>query len=146
MALRSNEWPKQKNRRPLLGATIEFVCAWDGDAHPEIRVAHAVKLAKIVRRARPGIVLAPTLAENQHPDHVRLGTLVRDAVRLARYGGLKELRGQPPHFIGQLFFYAITPEAEPAGGPPLLVDVSSAEVVAAWTASMESNGQPNVSD
>jgi|ERR1700722_5920232 len=133
--------PKQrmaeaKKSATLLGATIEFV-ELDGDAHLEIRVAHAVKLAKIVRRARPGIVLAPTLVENQHPDHVRLGTLVRDAVRLARYGGLKELRGQDPHFIGQLFFYAITPEAEPAGGPPLLVDVSSAEVVAAWTASMK---------
>ena len=33
--------------------------------------------------------------------------------RLARYGGLKELRRQKPHAIGQLFFYAVTPEAEP---------------------------------
>jgi LmbE family N-acetylglucosaminyl deacetylase len=109
----------------------------DGDAHLEIRAAHAVKLAKIVRRIRPAIVLAPTLVENQHPDHVRLGTLVRDAVRLARYGGVKELLKQPPHLIGQLFFYAITPEAEPGGGPPLLIDVSSEPVLAAWTNSMK---------
>jgi LmbE family N-acetylglucosaminyl deacetylase len=124
-----------KKSAALLGATLEFVTL-DGDAHLEVRVAHAIKLAKIVRRVRPGIVLAPTLVENQHPDHVRLGTLVRDAVRLARYGGVKELRGEPPHFIGQLFFYAITPEAEPSG-PPLLVDVSAPEVVAAWTDSMK---------
>jgi LmbE family N-acetylglucosaminyl deacetylase len=132
--------PKQraaeaKKAAALLGATVEFVTL-DGDAHLEVRAAHAIKLAKIVRRIRPEIVLAPTLVENQHPDHVRLGTLVRDAVRLARYGGLKELRGQEPHFIGQLFYYAITPEAEP-GQPPLLMDVSAPEVVAAWTASMK---------
>jgi N-acetylglucosamine malate deacetylase 1 len=125
-----------KKSAALLGATLEFV-KLDGDAHLEIRAAHAIKLAKTIRRARPGIVLAPTLVENQHPDHVRLGTLVRDAARLARYGGLKELRGQEPHFIGQLFFYAITPEAEPGGGPALLIDVSSPEVVEAWTASMK---------
>ena len=27
----------------------------------------------------------------------RLGQLVRDACRLARYGGVKELRRSPPH-------------------------------------------------
>jgi LmbE family N-acetylglucosaminyl deacetylase len=133
--------PKQrtaegKKAAAILGASIEFV-ELDGDAHLEIRAAHAVKLAKIVRRIRPAIVLAPTLVENQHPDHVRLGTLVRDAVRLARYGGVKELLKQPPHLIGQLFFYAITPEAEPGGGPPLLIDVSSEPVLAAWTNSMK---------
>ncbi|HEX3716621.1 MAG TPA: PIG-L family deacetylase [Verrucomicrobiae bacterium] len=137
----TNGTPKQrteeaKKSAAILGATIEFITL-DGDAHLEIRVEHAVKLAKIVRRVRPGIVLAPTLVENQHPDHVRLGTLVRDAVRLARYGGLKELRGQAAHLIGQLFFYAITPEAEPTGGPPLLVDISSPEDVAAWTNAMK---------
>ena len=47
---------------------------------------------RIIRRVRPGIVLAPSLVENQHPDHARLGRLVRDAARLARYGGVEELR------------------------------------------------------
>src|SRR5882724_9257403 len=68
----------------LLGATLEFI-ELDGDAHLELRSAHAIKLAGIIRRARPGIVLAPSLVENQHPDHARLGQLVRDATRLARY-------------------------------------------------------------
>src|ERR1051325_9816076 len=50
--------PKQrtaeaKKAAALLGATIEFV-ELDGDAHLEIRAAHAIKLAGIVRRVKPG--------------------------------------------------------------------------------------------
>jgi LmbE family N-acetylglucosaminyl deacetylase len=75
----------------ILGATVEFI-ELDGDAHLEIRAAHAIKIAGILRRFRPNLVLAPSVVENQHPDHYRLGKLVRDAARLARYGGLKELR------------------------------------------------------
>jgi N-acetylglucosamine malate deacetylase 1 len=127
-----------KRGAKLLGATLEFI-KLDGDAHLEIRVAHAIKLARIIRRERPGIVLAPSTAENQHPDHSRLGRLVRDAARLARYGGMKELRGLPPHSIKQLLFYALTPDAEPAGISPVLVDVSAPEVLAAWTAAMEAH-------
>jgi LmbE family N-acetylglucosaminyl deacetylase len=123
----------------LLGATVEVI-ELDGDAHFEVRAAHVVKLAGILRRVRPGIVLAPSLVENQHPDHPRLGTMVRDAARLARYGGLEELRGSPPHTIGQLFYYAVTPEAEPSGLTPVLIDISAPELVAAWTAAMEAHG------
>lgn len=122
----------------LLGATIEFI-ELDGDAHLEIRSAHAIALAEIIRRTKPAIILAPTLEQNQHPDHWRLAQLVRDATRLARYGGLAELKGQPVHAIGQLFFYAITSNAEPATGQPVLIDVSSPEVVAAWTAAMQAH-------
>jgi LmbE family N-acetylglucosaminyl deacetylase len=64
---------------------------------------------------------------------------VRNAARLARYGGLKELRRQPPHAIGQLFYYAVTPEAEPSDITPILMDVSAPEIVAAWTAAMEAH-------
>ncbi len=92
-----------KKAAALLGATIEFL-KLDGDAHLELRAAHAIKLAKIIRQIRPSTILAPSLVENQHPDHWRLGKLVRDAARLARYGGLKELRSQKPHAIQQLFF------------------------------------------
>lgn len=124
-----------KESATLLGATVEFI-KLDGDARLEIRAAHAIKLAAILRRVRPGIVLAPTLMENQHPDHARLGQLVRDAARLARYGGLKELRRIRPHAVEQLFFYAVTPEAEPAGTLPVLIDVSAPEIMAAWTGAM----------
>ena len=122
----------------LLGATLEFLDL-GGDAHLEVKVEHTLKLAEIIRRARPAVVLAPSLAPNQHPDHPRLGQLVRDAARLARYGGLTELRAQPPHAIGQLFFYAITPEAEPADLARVLVDVSAPKVLAAWTAALEAH-------
>jgi len=122
----------------LLGATLEWV-ELDGDAHLEVRAAHAIKLAGIIRRVRPGIVLAPSLVENQHPDHARLGRLVQDAARLARYGGMKELCDQPPHSISQLLFYALTPESEPSDITPVLINVSAPEVVAAWTVAMEAH-------
>jgi len=127
-----------KKSAALLGATVEFV-ELDGDARLEVRVAHALKLAAILRRVRPGVVLAPGPVENQHPDHAKLGQLVRDAARLARYGGLKELRRVLPHAIEQLFFYAVTPEGEPAGITPMLIDVSAPEIMAAWTAAMEAH-------
>jgi N-acetylglucosamine malate deacetylase 1 len=122
----------------ILGATLEFI-ALDGDAHLEARAAHAIKLAGIIRRRQPDLVLAPTPGPNQHPDHYRLGQLVRDATRLARYGGLKELRQLPPHAIGRLFFYAVSPEAEPVGIQPVLFDISPPEIMAAWTGAMEAH-------
>jgi LmbE family N-acetylglucosaminyl deacetylase len=122
----------------ILGATLEFI-ELDGDAHLEVRAAHAIKLAAVIRRVRPGIVLAPSLSENQHPDHPRLGQLVRDACRLARYGGVGELRGEPPHSIRQLLFYAVTSQAEPSDMMPVLIDVSAPEVLAGWTEAMEAH-------
>src|ERR1700733_15083385 len=85
-----------KRAAKLLGASVEFI-ELDGDAHLEVRASHAIKLAGIIRRLRPGVVLAPGLVENQHPDHSRLGRLVRDACRLARYGGVRELHRTPAH-------------------------------------------------
>jgi LmbE family N-acetylglucosaminyl deacetylase len=122
----------------LLGATIEFV-ELDGDANLEVRPAHALKLAAVIRRVRPGTVLAPSLVENQHPDHPRLGRIVRDASRLARYGGVAKLKARPAHAIGPLLYYAVSQEAEPAGVLPVLMDVSDPGVIAAWTASMEAH-------
>jgi LmbE family N-acetylglucosaminyl deacetylase len=139
----SHGTPKQrvaeaKKSAALLGASLEFV-ELDGDAHFEVRAAHAIKLAGIIRRVRPGIVLAPSLVENQHPDHPKVGQLVRDACRLARYGGVKELCRSPSHAIVQLFYYAVTAEAEPANITPLLIDVSAPGILKAWTAAMEAH-------
>jgi LmbE family N-acetylglucosaminyl deacetylase len=122
----------------ILAAKIEFV-KLDGDAHLELRAAHAIQLAGILRRIRPGIVLAPSAAENQHPDHSRLGNLVRDAARLARYGGIEELRASPAHAIDQLLFYTQTPESEPRDISPILIDISDPEIVAIWTRAMEAH-------
>ena len=139
----TNGTPKQriaeaKKSAGLLGATIEFI-KLAGDAHLEVCVPHTIRLAEILRRIRPDIVIAPSPVENQHPDHACLGKLVRDAARFARFGGLQELRGQPPHAIKQLFFYAISPEAEPVNITPVLIDVSAPEIVAMWTAAMKAH-------
>ena len=135
--------PKQRTAEArkgaqLLGATIEFITL-DGDAQLELKSVHAIKLAGLIRRYKPGIVLAPTIVQNQHPDHWRLGVLVRDAARLARYGGLKPLLRQPSHAIGQLFFYALSHGAEPKDLSPLLVDVSDPDILRVWTQSMEAH-------
>ncbi len=119
----------------LLGATLEFI-SLDGDSHLEVRARHAIRLAGLIRRHRPGIVLAPSLEQNQHPDHYRLGQLVRDASRLARYGGVAGLKSRPVHAVVQLFFYAVTPEAEPRGIQPVLIDISPPAIMAAWTRAM----------
>ena len=119
----------------VLGATLEFIDL-GGDAHMEEKVAHTLKLAAILRRNRPAIVLAPTPVQNQHPDHAVLGKLVRDAARLARYGGVAELQRLRPHAINSLLFYAIAVEGEPAGEKPVFVDVSDPAVMKTWEQSM----------
>jgi LmbE family N-acetylglucosaminyl deacetylase len=139
----TNGTPRQrtaeaKTAAKLLGATLEFI-ELDGDARLEVRAAHALKLARIIRRVRPGAVLAPSLAPNQHPDHWRLGQLVRDATRLARYGGVAALRRQRAHPVGRLFFYAVSPDAEPKDRQPVLIDLSAPGIVATWTAAMEAH-------
>jgi N-acetylglucosamine malate deacetylase 1 len=122
----------------ILGATIEFIDL-GGDAHFEVRTSHAIHLAGIIRRVKPLTLLAPTPTENQHPDHARLGHLARDAARLARFGGLVELRALATHSIDQLFFYAITPDAVPSDLSKVLFDVSDPEVLSAWTSAMEAH-------
>ena len=121
-----------------MGASLELI-ELDGDARLEEKAAHAIRLAGVIRRLRPATVLAPSPAENQHPDHYRLGRLVRDAARIARYGGIAELRDVPPHVVEQLFFFAMSSGAELRDISPILVDVSAPEVLAAWTAAMEAH-------
>ena len=51
---------------------------------------------------------------HQHPDHIAVGRLCNDALRLARYGGIAELRALPPHAVSHAFAYAVTPSGEPS--------------------------------
>jgi len=122
----------------VLEASLEFI-DFGGDAHFEVTVPHTIELARIIRQVRPLIVFAPTLVENQHPDHAKLGRMVRDAARLARYGGLRELKGLEPHAIGQLFYYAIGADAEPRDITPLMIDTSSDAVMQRWIAAMSAH-------
>lgn len=122
----------------ILGATLEFLTL-DGDAHLERRIEHAIKIARVLRTIKPAIVLAPSTVLDQHPDHAALGDLVRQAARLARYGGLAELKDLPPHAIKQLFFYALSPGAEPTGSGRILVDVSEPEIMDTWKRAMNAH-------
>jgi LmbE family N-acetylglucosaminyl deacetylase len=75
-------------------------------------------------------------SRDQHPDHVVVSHLCRNATRLARYGGLAELRDLPPHPIRHHLEYAITPGAEPVRDRPTIrIDIS--EHLARWMELME---------
>ena len=129
---------ESRNAAAILGASLEFL-SLDGDARLRASAEHAIILAGAIRRIRPGVVIAPSLSENQHPDHAQLGRLVRDAARLARFGGISELKALPPHSITSLFYYALSLEAEPRDLSPILYDVSDEDSVAAWVAAMEAH-------
>jgi len=132
--------PKQrlaeaKDAARLLGAELEFL-PLDGDARMEYRPDNSQILAAAIRKYRPRLVFAPTLSGNQHPDHVILGKLVRDACRLARFGGIRALRKLPPHQVAQLLFFAVTSDGEPADGRPVLIDISDPRDLTAWQGAM----------
>lgn len=122
----------------ILGASLEFL-ELDCDAHLRSCPEHAVTVAGAIRRIRPGVVIAPSVSENQHPDHAQLGKLVRDAARLARFGGVSELKALPPHAIGSLFYYALSLEAEPRDLSTVLFDVSDEATLSIWMAAMEAH-------
>jgi N-acetylglucosamine malate deacetylase 1 len=113
----------------LMGAEIEFL-ELGGDCHLRRDTQSAIAIAREIRRFEPEIVLAPHPDENQHPDHIAASGLVRDAARLARYGGVPELLDLPRHSIGHLYFYSITQTFSLK--PDIVIDVSSIE--SAWDA------------
>jgi bacillithiol biosynthesis deacetylase BshB1 len=115
----------------VIGASIDFLDL-GGDCHIEPTVENRVRLAGEIRNFRPSVVLAPQLDGNQHPDHTAAATLVRDASRLARYGGLKDLSGLAPHGIDHLYYYSITQTF--GARPDIVVDVSS--VYSQWVEAM----------
>jgi bacillithiol biosynthesis deacetylase BshB1 len=120
-----------------MGVGLEWL-PLDGDGRLGDRPENSFAIARAIRRHRPHLLLAPLPVANQHPDHARAGALVRDAARLARYGGLKGLEAAPPHSIDALYFYDITGTGEGPGDPALarlVIDVSSA--FDAWTEAMQ---------
>lgn len=139
----TNGSPEQREQEAcraaeIMGAFVDFF-ELDGDAHLEVKLVHAIKVAEIIRSVRPSSVLAPSHVPNQHPDHARLGLIVRDACRIARYGGFEELKHLPAHDIQQLFYYAVTPEGEPSDIAPTLIDISDNEVAQRWIDAMSAH-------
>jgi LmbE family N-acetylglucosaminyl deacetylase len=108
----------------LLPARLDF-CDLGGDAHIAASVSNALEIARRIRVIRPDILLGPVTSPNQHPDHAVVGHLCRDAARLARYGGIAELRDLPPHAVTHHFAYAVTPAAEPRDQMSIRLDISA---------------------
>jgi len=109
-----------------IGAEIEFL-DFGGDCHMRHTPKYSLQLAAEIRTFQPSIVLAPHPQGNQHPDHVAVARLARDACRLARYGGLG-----PVHKVGALYFYTITQHLMK---PDLVIDISG--VVGEWERAMK---------
>jgi LmbE family N-acetylglucosaminyl deacetylase len=119
----------------ILGAKIDFL-EMGGDAHLEICAVNNIAIARQIRGARPDVLLSPVASPDQHPDHIVVSHLCRNAVRLARYGGLAELRDLSPHRIGRHLEYAITPNAE-SGQEQGTIRVDISEYFARWVELME---------
>jgi N-acetylglucosamine malate deacetylase 1 len=114
----------------LIGGTVDFL-DFGGDCHLAYTSENAFRIAAEIRKFRPQIVLAPHPQENQHPDHVIAGKLVRDACRFARYGGLEELEYSPVHRVANLFFYNITQHLQK---PDIVIDIS--DLISEWESVM----------
>jgi N-acetylglucosamine malate deacetylase 1 len=108
-----------------LGGAIEILSFRDCQIFDtfESRVA----LAEVVRRHRPRIVFAPYHTNYSyhkdgaaHPDHTATGTIVRSALRYARFAGLKEAKGEP--WNAEHLLYYMVPRTQT---PTLYNDVSS---------------------
>lgn len=130
----------------LAGAEIEFLDL-GGDCHVVNSPENTIKLAKAIRTFKPEIVLAPELQPNQHPDHYALAQLAQSACRLARYGGLAELKDIPVHKVNALYFYPS--RAEWGTKPDLFIDVSETwekwqETMACHVSQMKTKGYINL--
>ena len=109
----------------LIGATIEFLDL-GGDCRLALSASSVLAIARMIRKVRPKVLLSPTGVGDQHSDHTIVSQLCRRAARLARYGGVEELRELRAHAINHHFEYAITPGAElPNDRLRICVDISS---------------------
>lgn len=118
----------------IIGAEIEFV-EMGGDSKIENTPQNRILIAQKIREYKPNIVLTPHTNENQHPDHAAAGKITRDASRLARYGGLAELKSIPIHKIDNLYYYIITQFF--GSSPDIIIDVTS--VQPKWQQAMEAH-------
>jgi len=91
----------------IIGATILFG-DFGGDSHIVYSIENVMTMAREIRRFRPNVILVNSPDANQHPDHVQASQIVSAAARLARYGGVEELKDLKPHAIDVLYFYPAT--------------------------------------
>jgi N-acetylglucosamine malate deacetylase 1 len=72
---------------------------------------HRRRVASVIRRYRPKIVLAP-LWEDRHPDHAAAGLLVRNSQLYCTLAKLDD--PNPPHKPGAFLFYALHHSVRPS--------------------------------
>jgi len=99
----------------ILGADILATFDW-GDTRLEDSYERRLEVARIIRAARPRIILAPYPhvghgRRQSHPDHVASGIISINAVNLA---ALKkaDLPGEP-HLVTRIFNYFLPPQVFP---------------------------------
>ncbi|MBU0982410.1 MAG: bacillithiol biosynthesis deacetylase BshB1 [candidate division Zixibacteria bacterium] len=107
----------------ILGTDILASFDW-GDTRLEDTYQHRLDLARIIRAARPKILLAPYPhvghgRRQSHPDHVASGIIAANATNLA---ALKkaDLEGEP-HRVERIFNYFLPPRVT----PNFIVDITA---------------------
>lgn len=106
----------------ILGADIIETFDW-GDTRLEDTYEHRLELARVIRRARPKIILAPYPhvghgRRQSHPDHVAAGVIAINAANIASLYKA-ELEGDP-HLVTRIFHYFL-----PYGvNPSFIVDIT----------------------
>lgn len=99
----------------ILGADILASFDW-GDTRLEDSYDKRLEVARIIRAARPRIVLAPYPhvghgRRQSHPDHVAAGIISINAVNLAALKKV-DLPGEP-HLVTRIFNYFLPPQVYP---------------------------------
>lgn len=99
----------------ILGADILATFDW-GDTKLEDKYEHRLEVARIIRQARPKIILTPYPhvghgRRQSHPDHVAAGIISINATNLA---ALKkaDVEGEP-HLVDRIFHYFLPPGVTP---------------------------------
>lgn len=122
----TNGTPRQRQQEAtaaakLIGARLTWG-DFGGDSHIVYSSENVIAMARHIRTVHPDVVLANSPDENQHPDHVQAAAIVRAAVRLARYGGVPELKQLKPHAVDAVYFYPATLNTQRQ--PDILIDIS----------------------
>ncbi|MBI5267510.1 MAG: bacillithiol biosynthesis deacetylase BshB1 [candidate division Zixibacteria bacterium] len=99
----------------ILGVDILETFDW-GDTRLEDTYQHRLDLARIIRAARPKIILAPYPhvghgRRQSHPDHVASGVIAINAANLAALKKV-DIPGEP-HLVTRIFHYFLPPQVYP---------------------------------
>ncbi len=104
-----------KDAAQIMGTDVVQVFNW-GDTKLEDSYAHRLELARVIRRCRPKILLAPYPhvghgRRQSHPDHVASGIIAINAANLAALKKI-DIEGEP-HLVTRIFHYFLPPQVLP---------------------------------